>query len=332
MSELRWIGQAGSQAGAPAVVVSRRKSRERLAWGIAAGAIAALALLGGMQLRRQRGDGADDPLRSLAASRCSIRVRPRDLAGRKPARLRGHGHRQADALPAPPRFDRSQGASGNRRGGVPVLVAGRGTPRFLRRGYAQALRSGDGFGSDPRARGERPRRHLEPGRKSFCSCPTPGRGFRAFPRTAEPSSPKRPSTRARRTEATAGLFFSRTAATTSSWFVARRRASRESTPVRSARRRGSSSPRRRPPWRTRLRATCSSFARRLWSRCASMRDPSRRRDRRFRSSPTWKPSATRSRPDTRDSRFPTTGFSRCGAESRAFRSLPGSTGRERIFP
>jgi len=31
-SELAWIAEAGSQAGAPATVVSRRKSRERLAW------------------------------------------------------------------------------------------------------------------------------------------------------------------------------------------------------------------------------------------------------------------------------------------------------------
>jgi Tol biopolymer transport system component len=53
MSELRWIGQAGSQAGAPAVVVSRRKNREKLAWGIAAAAIAGLAVLAAMQLRRQ---------------------------------------------------------------------------------------------------------------------------------------------------------------------------------------------------------------------------------------------------------------------------------------
>jgi len=53
MSELRWIGQAGSQAGAPAVVVSRRKNREKLAWGIAAAAVAGLALLAGMQLRRR---------------------------------------------------------------------------------------------------------------------------------------------------------------------------------------------------------------------------------------------------------------------------------------
>jgi Tol biopolymer transport system component len=40
MAELRWIAEAGSQAGAPAVVASRRRSRERYAWAIAAAATA----------------------------------------------------------------------------------------------------------------------------------------------------------------------------------------------------------------------------------------------------------------------------------------------------
>jgi len=47
-SELKWISE-GSQAGAPAVVVSRRKARERLAWSLRAAAllvaVAALALV-----------------------------------------------------------------------------------------------------------------------------------------------------------------------------------------------------------------------------------------------------------------------------------------------
>jgi Tol biopolymer transport system component len=41
--QLNWIAEAGSQAGAPAVVISRRKSRERLAWGVAAAATLAAA-------------------------------------------------------------------------------------------------------------------------------------------------------------------------------------------------------------------------------------------------------------------------------------------------
>src|SRR6266852_3912351 len=37
--QLQWIAEGGSQAGLPAPAVARRKSRERLAWGIAATAI-----------------------------------------------------------------------------------------------------------------------------------------------------------------------------------------------------------------------------------------------------------------------------------------------------
>jgi Tol biopolymer transport system component len=44
-SELAWIAEAGSQAGAPAVVASRRRSRERTAWVVAG--IALLAALTG---------------------------------------------------------------------------------------------------------------------------------------------------------------------------------------------------------------------------------------------------------------------------------------------
>ena len=36
--QLQWIAEGGSQAGVPAPVAARRKSRERLAWGVAAAA------------------------------------------------------------------------------------------------------------------------------------------------------------------------------------------------------------------------------------------------------------------------------------------------------
>ena len=39
-SELRWLSEAGSQAGIPTTVTMRRKTREKLAWAIAAAAIA----------------------------------------------------------------------------------------------------------------------------------------------------------------------------------------------------------------------------------------------------------------------------------------------------
>jgi hypothetical protein len=52
-SELRWIGEAGSQAGVPATVALRRRSRERLAWATAAVVTAAglAALAWALQLR-----------------------------------------------------------------------------------------------------------------------------------------------------------------------------------------------------------------------------------------------------------------------------------------
>jgi Tol biopolymer transport system component len=63
-SELRWIAEAGSQAGAPAVVASRRKSRERLAWVVAAAAILA-ALMLGMGLRRRAPEPSSPVFASL---------------------------------------------------------------------------------------------------------------------------------------------------------------------------------------------------------------------------------------------------------------------------
>jgi len=44
--QLQWIAEGGSQAGLPAPVAARRKSRERLAWGVAAAAVLAAAALG----------------------------------------------------------------------------------------------------------------------------------------------------------------------------------------------------------------------------------------------------------------------------------------------
>ncbi len=55
MSELRWIAEAGSQAGAPAIVATKRKNRERLAWIVAAaGAVAALLFAAGYFRRSPR--------------------------------------------------------------------------------------------------------------------------------------------------------------------------------------------------------------------------------------------------------------------------------------
>jgi len=52
MLELKWIAEAGSQAGLPAPVVARRKSRERLAWAVAAVLAAGGVAVGFVELRR----------------------------------------------------------------------------------------------------------------------------------------------------------------------------------------------------------------------------------------------------------------------------------------
>ncbi len=50
--QLRWIAEGGSQVGLPAPVAQRRKSRERLAWSLAAAAAVAAAALGAGFVRR----------------------------------------------------------------------------------------------------------------------------------------------------------------------------------------------------------------------------------------------------------------------------------------
>ncbi len=64
-SELRWIGEAGSQAGAPATLSLRRRSRERLAWVLAAVfATASLVCLGWTLRLRSAAREADRPFRA----------------------------------------------------------------------------------------------------------------------------------------------------------------------------------------------------------------------------------------------------------------------------
>jgi len=50
--QLQWIAEGGSQAGAPAVVVSRRKTREKIAWALSGLLAAAVALLAVGYVRR----------------------------------------------------------------------------------------------------------------------------------------------------------------------------------------------------------------------------------------------------------------------------------------
>jgi len=66
MGELRWIAEEGSRAGAPAAIVARRGSRERLAWGLTTLALlAALAVAATAAIRfRDRAPALEGPMRS----------------------------------------------------------------------------------------------------------------------------------------------------------------------------------------------------------------------------------------------------------------------------
>ncbi|HEY3124868.1 MAG TPA: serine/threonine-protein kinase, partial [Thermoanaerobaculia bacterium] len=54
--QLQWIAEGGSQAGLPAPIVTRRKNREKLAWGVAAAALLAAGLATYGYLRRAPGE------------------------------------------------------------------------------------------------------------------------------------------------------------------------------------------------------------------------------------------------------------------------------------
>ena len=58
MLQLKWIAEGGSQAGVPAPLVARRKSRERLAWAVAAVLALATIALAALEIARPRAASA----------------------------------------------------------------------------------------------------------------------------------------------------------------------------------------------------------------------------------------------------------------------------------
>jgi len=62
--QLEWIAEGGSQAGLPAPVVARRRSRERLAWIVAGVLAAAIAVLAGLLFYQRPGTDLLRPVRS----------------------------------------------------------------------------------------------------------------------------------------------------------------------------------------------------------------------------------------------------------------------------
>ena len=168
-SELRWIGEAGSQAGVPTTLSVRRRSRERLAW-VLAGAFAAAAAGGlGWALKlRQAAREADRPFRTDlvpppdAGSRRGAGGRGGPFARRPAAGLR-HRSRSADQpRGARPRLGSDEADRRDGRRDVPVLVARQPVARVLRRGSPQEGGGVRGPRAGPLRRPRRPRRHVEP--------------------------------------------------------------------------------------------------------------------------------------------------------------------------
>jgi hypothetical protein len=72
-SELRWIGEAGSQAGTPVAAMLRRRTRERLAWAVAAAAGTAAAVFAALWMAVPR-HAARGPIEIVVP--VSLRERP----------------------------------------------------------------------------------------------------------------------------------------------------------------------------------------------------------------------------------------------------------------
>ena len=138
MLQLQWVAEGGSAAGLPAPVAARRRSREKLAWSVAAALLLAAAALAYGFIRR-----APKPPRLV---RFEVPVPPNLISIDSPRispdgqilafnATDGEGHKP-DLGPAPER-PRGPAAGGNGRGGAPLLVAGQQVRRLLLRRQAQ---------------------------------------------------------------------------------------------------------------------------------------------------------------------------------------------------
>ena len=101
-SELRWIGDAGSQAGVPTTLSLRRRSRERLAWVLAAAF--ATAAVAGLGLGPEAPAGACARRTSPSGPSWS---RPRRSTLRRFSRVPWPSHRTASGWPSWPPAKRS---------------------------------------------------------------------------------------------------------------------------------------------------------------------------------------------------------------------------------
>ncbi len=91
MLQLQWVAEGGSAAGLPAPVAARRKSREKLAWGVAAALLLAAGALAYGFVRRAPKPPRTRPVRGRRSLRTSSRsTRPRISPGRADPGLQRH--------------------------------------------------------------------------------------------------------------------------------------------------------------------------------------------------------------------------------------------------
>ena len=165
MLQLQWVAEGGSAAGLPAPVAARRRSREKLAWGVAAARFC-------WPPRRS-------PTASFAARpkpprlvRFEVPVPPNLISIDSPRispdgqilafNATDGGREEPDLGPAPER-PRGPAAGGNGRSGAPLLVAGQQVRRLLLRRQAQEDRRRGRAAHQDLRRADRIRRDLEPG-------------------------------------------------------------------------------------------------------------------------------------------------------------------------
>ena len=138
--QLQWIAEGGSQAGVPAPVVARRRSRERLAWTVAAAALVAAAGLGAVLLLAPKKtervfrsalpppEGTSFWLESNTPGPAVVSPDGRQVAFTA-ADAAGKVHLYVRSLDAA----EARVALGHGRGAVPLLVARQPIARLLRR-------------------------------------------------------------------------------------------------------------------------------------------------------------------------------------------------------
>jgi predicted Ser/Thr protein kinase len=164
--QLQWIAEGGSQVGLPAPVAARRKSRERLAWGVAVAAVGVALALAFVLASRPRESPRilQSAILPPREDRLCIRRRADGALSRwTAARLRRSDRRGKQPSLDPASGLRLRAAARRHRGCfLSLLVSRQPFRRLLCRRKVEEDRCLGRSSSDPLRRAAGPRRDLEP--------------------------------------------------------------------------------------------------------------------------------------------------------------------------